>query len=349
MTVRPSRRLATLLVAGAVGLGLAGCSSSGGGASGGSDAARLTYRDTTGEHTIRITRSEFTKELEALSTNKPFVTQLEQSGFTGVGNDVSTDQRLASIWLTQMIRQAAAEAEFNSAKLQLTSSDRTNADQLLQNDFSSSSGKNYAATLPQGFRNSVLDRYARMAAVYSYYATCPSGRFVSHILLQTKAKADATRALIVSGKESFQKLAKAESIDTQSGANGGALGCLSPSEFVAPFQDGAEAAQVGVVTQPVKTQFGYHLILVRHWDPRDAEQYGQSLAQAAAAVLSQRLKDAKVWVNPLYGTWGPITDSSGNPGLAVIPPTVPQPRVCREATAACTPGSSTTTTVPAGG
>jgi hypothetical protein len=60
------------------------------------------------------------------------------------------------------------------------------------------------------------------------------------------------------------------------------------------------------------------------------------------------MKDLRVWVNPLYGSWGPITDSNGNPGFAVIPPAVPQPRVCREATAACTPGSSTTT-VPAGG
>ena len=118
-----------------------------------------------------------------------------------------------------------------------------------------------------------------MAAVYRYYATCPSGKFVSHILLQTEAKAAATRALITLGKESFAKLAKAESIDTQSGANGGALGCLSPSEFVAPFQDGAEAAQIGVVTEPVKTQFGYHLILVRPWDARDAQQYGPALAQ----------------------------------------------------------------------
>jgi hypothetical protein len=187
-----------------------------------------------------------------------------------------------------------------------------------------------------------------MAAVFRYYATCPSGKFVSHILLPTKAKADATRALIASGKESFEKLAKAQSIDTQSGAEGGALGCLSPAEFVAPFQDAADAAQVGVVSQPVKTQFGYHLILVRPWnEQRDARQYAPALQQAAAPVLSQRLKDMKVWVNPLYGTWGPITDSNGNPGFAVLPPTVPEPRVCREATAACTPGS--TTTVPAGG
>src|SRR5262249_54465376 len=160
-----------------------------------------------------------TNELEALSTNKPFAAQLEQSGFTGVGNDESTDQRLASIWLTQMIRQSAAEAEFNSAKLQVTNTDQSDAGTFERNDFGS-----LVSTLPKGFLNSVRSRYEHMAAVYRYYATCPSGKFVSHILLRSKAQAEATRALIASGKESFQALAKAQSIDTQSGTNGGALG-----------------------------------------------------------------------------------------------------------------------------
>jgi hypothetical protein len=339
MTARPLRRLAALIVIVAVGLALAGCSGSGGT----SDAARITYHDNGGDHTIHITRSEFTNELEALSTNKPFADQLDKNGFTGVGNDQSTDQRLASIWLTQMIRQAAAEAEFHTARLTVTTADESAVGTFETNDF----GDTLVKTLPAGFLKSVRTRYEHMAAVYRYYATCPSGKFVSHILLQTKAKADATRALIVSGKESFEKLAKAQSIDTQSGANGGALGCLSPSEFVAPFQDAAEAAQIGVVTQPVKTQFGYHLILVRPWDPQGDQQYAQELTQAAAAVLSARLKDLKVWVNPLYGSWGQVTDSNGNPTLAVIPPTAPTPRVCREATPACS--GSSTTTVPAGG
>jgi peptidyl-prolyl cis-trans isomerase C len=342
MSPRPLRRLATVLVIGAVGLGLAGCS----GDKSNSDAARVTYHDARGDHTINITRSEFTNELKELSTNAPFVAQLKQSGFTDVGNDTSTDQRLSAIWLTQMIRQTAAQAEFQTSRLQVSPGDADMATTLEQNDF----GKTLLQTLPAAFLKSAGSRYEQMAAVYNYYATCPSGKFVSHILVQTKAKAAATRALITSGRESFEKLAKAESIDTQSGANGGGLGCLSPSEFVAPFQTAAEQAKVGVLTEPVKTQFGYHLILVRPWDAaRDERQYGQTLNQAASAVLSKRLNDLKVWVNPLYGTWGPTTDSQGNPGFAVIPPTVPQPRVCREATAACTPGSSTTTTLPAGG
>jgi hypothetical protein len=338
MTARPLRRVATVIVIGVLGAGLAGCSSSGT-----SDAARVTYHDAAGDHTIHITRSDFTNELEALSTNKPFAAQLEKGGFTGVGNHSSTDQRLAAIWLTQLIRQAAADAEFHSQKLQLTSQDASDAGNYEKSDFGS-----LLATLPKGFLKTVLPRYERLAAVYRYYATCPSGKFVSHILLRTRQQAEATRRVIESGRGSFEALAKAQSIDTQSGANGGALGCLAPSEFVEPFQSAAESAQIGVVTQPVKTQFGYHLILVRPWDPQLDQQFASTLAQAASAVLSQRLKDLKVWVNPLYGSWGQVTDSQGNPSLAVIPPAVPAPRVCREATAACSSPTSSTT-VPASG
>lgn len=341
MTARPLRRFATLFVIGAVGLGLAGCS----GGNGTSDAARVTYRDAGGDHTIHITRSEFTNELEALSTDKPFADQLEKNGFTGLGSNESTDQQLAAIWLTQMIRQTAAEAEFHASKLSITNDDTSAVGTLETNDF----GATLVKSLPSGFLKAVRNRYARMAAVYRYYATCPSGKFVSHILLRSEAQAEATRELIASGKESFEALAKAQSIDPQSGAQGGALGCLSPSEFVAPFQNAADAAQMGVVTKPVKTQFGYHLILVRPWDPQRDQQYAQALTQAGAAVISQRLKDTKVWVNPLYGSWGDTTDSQGNPTKAVIPPTVPQPRVCREATEACQPGASTTVPAAAGG
>jgi hypothetical protein len=336
MTARPSRRLAAVLVIGAVGLGLAGCSGSNN-----SDAARVTYHDSGGDHTIHITRSDFTNELEGLSTNKPFADQLDKSGFTGLGNDMSTDQRLSAIWLTQLIRQAAAEAEFHSENLQLTSQDASDAATYEKSDFGS-----LLSTLPRGFLKTILPRYERMAAVYRHFATCPSGKFVSHILLKTERQAADTRRVIVSGRASFAALAKAQSTDTQSGANGGGLGCLSPSEFVEPFQSAAETAPIGVVTQPVKTQFGYHLILVRPWDAQLDQQYAQSLSQAASAVLSQRLKEVKVWVNPLYGSWGQVTDSQGNPSLAVIPPAVPAPRVCREASAACTPTS--TTSVPAG-
>jgi parvulin-like peptidyl-prolyl isomerase len=337
MSPRPLRRLATVLVIGAVGLGLAGCSGDNN-----SDAARVTYHDDGGDHTVRISRSEFTDELNALQENKVVAQQLKANG-ANVNSGVSTDQRLASTWLSTRIRQTVIDAEFASADTPISPDDRTKSEQ----DQTSTFGEAGWAAFSVPFRNTLLERDARLYAVFRHFESCPSGRFVSHILLPTESKASATLALINRGREKFTDLAKAQSTDTASGANGGALGCLSSSEFVAPFQSAAEAAPIGTVVGPVKTRFGYHLILVRKWDPVADRQYAQALADSASRALTKRFDALKVWVNPLYGTWGTEPDSNGNPTPAVVPPVVPQPRVCREATTACS--GSTTTTVPAGG
>ena len=118
--------------------------------------------------------------------------------------------------------------------------------------------------------------------------------------------------------------------------------------MVEPFAQAAFALKPYQLSDVVMTQYGYHLILERRWDPVGDQPFAQALTQAAGAVLTARLKALHVWVNPRYGTWGEIKDANGNTGFAVTAPTVPNPRVCREKSAACTP-TTTTTTVPAGG
>ena len=47
-----------------------------------------------------------------------------------------------------------------------------------------------------------------------------------------------------------------------SGKNGGELGCFGRGQMVKPFEDAAFNGEIGQVSNPVKTQFGYHLIWV---------------------------------------------------------------------------------------
>ncbi len=75
------------------------------------------------------------------------------------------------------------------------------------------------------------------------------------------AKAQDIAAKIVAGAD-FATLAKAESDDTGPAAKGGDLGSFSTDRMVKPFDEAAFTAPVGQVSEPVKTQFGYHLIKI---------------------------------------------------------------------------------------
>jgi len=76
-----------------------------------------------------------------------------------------------------------------------------------------------------------------------------------------RAHAVALRNEILGGAK-FEDVAKRESADTVSGSRGGDLGRGAKGRFVAPFEQAAYALKVGEISQPVLTQFGYHLIRV---------------------------------------------------------------------------------------
>ncbi|HEX2779864.1 MAG TPA: peptidylprolyl isomerase [Gemmatimonadaceae bacterium] len=77
-----------------------------------------------------------------------------------------------------------------------------------------------------------------------------------------REKAVQLRSEIVSGAQKFEDIARAESADTASGSRGGDLGKGPKGRFVAEFENAAWALRQGEISQPVKTQFGFHLIRV---------------------------------------------------------------------------------------
>jgi foldase protein PrsA len=89
------------------------------------------------------------------------------------------------------------------------------------------------------------------------YAVAES-REVRHILVKTKALADSIEAQLADGAD-FATLAKKSSLDTGSAANGGQLTAVK-GQLVAPFEKVAFALAVNEISDPVKTQFGYHVI-----------------------------------------------------------------------------------------
>jgi parvulin-like peptidyl-prolyl isomerase len=84
-------------------------------------------------------------------------------------------------------------------------------------------------------------------------------RKVRHILVKTKALADQIYSQLSSSDAGFAALAKKYSTDSTK-SNGGDLGIVTRTGLVKPFADVAFTIDQGVVSQPTKTQFGWHLI-----------------------------------------------------------------------------------------
>ena len=81
----------------------------------------------------------------------------------------------------------------------------------------------------------------------------------SHILVEKQSEALAIVDRIKSG-EKFGKLAKELSIDSGSAKRDGNLGYFTKGKMVKQFEEAAFKLQIGQVSEPVKSEFGYHII-----------------------------------------------------------------------------------------
>ena len=81
----------------------------------------------------------------------------------------------------------------------------------------------------------------------------------SHILVPKQSEALAIMERIKKG-EKFGKLAKELSTDSGSAKKDGNLGYFTKGMMVKPFEEAAFKLQIGEISEPVKTEFGYHII-----------------------------------------------------------------------------------------
>ena len=84
----------------------------------------------------------------------------------------------------------------------------------------------------------------------------------SHILVPTELEAIKIKSQIKSFDD-FKYYAKQYST-CPAGRNGGDLGCFRRGQMVKPFEEAAFNGKVGEVSEPVKTQFGYHLLWINN-------------------------------------------------------------------------------------
>jgi parvulin-like peptidyl-prolyl isomerase len=118
------------------------------------------------------------------------------------------------------------------------------------------------------------------------------------------AKAQEIRAKVVAGGD-FAKLAETESDDASNAAQGGELGYFGKGGMVAEFEKAAFSADPGKVTEPVKTMFGYHLILVEAHATKPfadvrADIEGKVKPEAAQKAIAELKKKNTVVYDPAY-------------------------------------------------
>lgn len=144
------------------------------------------------------------------------------------------------------------------------------------------------ATSEEAIQKAYDAKYKDMAPELEYHA--------SHILVDSEEKAKTILAEIEGGK-AFADEAKANSSDG-SAANGGDLGWFGVGAMVKPFEDAVVGAPVGKVVGPIKTDFGWHLILVTETRNKAApaladvhDQIAQDVQKAAIADFIKSVTD----------------------------------------------------------
>ena len=158
----------------------------------------------------------------------------------------------------------------------------------------------------------------------------PASREVRHILVKTKAKADQIHRQLEGGAD-FAKLAKEFSEDTGSAKEGGKF-TAQKGATVAPFDKVAFELKTGELSEPVKTQFGWHIIEAVD-DVVDAST--QELADVKEQISTTLLEEKK---NTRINEWVQELQKRFADQIAYAPGFEPPPE------AETTSGESDTTT-----
>lgn len=136
--------------------------------------------------------------------------------------------------------------------------------------------------------NSVVEGALTDAAIEQVYndlivSVGPAKEFnAAHILVGTEEESTAVMARIAGG-EAFADLAREVSTDMGSGANGGDLGWFGQGMMVAPFEEAVMGLEVGAMSDPIQTQFGWHIIVLN--DTR--EQSAPALEEVRAELENE--------------------------------------------------------------
>ena len=113
----------------------------------------------------------------------------------------------------------------------------------------------------------------------------------SHILVKDEDSARQLLAEVKAHPEKFADLAREKSTDTVSAKKGGDLGTFSPGRMVPEFDKVAFALKPGEISDVVKTQYGYHIIMVTERKDGEPRPFDQVKEHIRAALRNKMVQD----------------------------------------------------------
>lgn len=128
------------------------------------------------------------------------------------------------------------------------------------------------------------EKYAKAEPAKEYSA--------AHILVATEDEAKAIKTEVDGGGD-FAVIAKEKSTDKGSAANGGDLGWFGLGMMVKPFEDAVVAMEKGKVSDPVKSDFGWHIIKLNEVRTAAAPKL-EDVKDALTGDIRQKAVEAKV-------------------------------------------------------
>lgn len=304
----------------------------------------------------RIPQKDVDEELKAIKANTKYLDALDPSRkqILGSGNNTFNSQFTAFV-LNQDIDYLMIDREVARRKLKPSAAD---IDRAKQTVISQTGGEDVYKAFPKWYQDKLQQRFANVivlanalaggadeAKAQEYYQSHQQEfeqACTSHILVDSKEKADEIEAKLKSGQD-FATLAKTESKDTGSAQKGGEIGCYGrQAQLVPEYLEASFSQPVGQPGPPVQSQFGFHIIKVtsRNVPPYDQvkDQVQQAIGQGGGQKLTEwitgALKKAKVTVNPKYGTFNkdkqvpqvdpPKAPPSATTTIPALPPGVGQ-------------------------
>ncbi len=117
----------------------------------------------------------------------------------------------------------------------------------------------------------------------------------SHILVDSQEKAEEVKEKLESGND-FAEMAKKYSIDESNNNQGGELGFFSRGEMVQEFEDVAFDLEVGEISAPVKSEYGYHIIKTEEKQAAKEANFEDNKEAIKDILLQEKLPT-------VYNTW----------------------------------------------